>query len=268
MQQLCAAQAAAPRCRAPLRRGARRAAACSASAATPPSSPPTPGALSVTLRRPLGIVFAERKMGAAEGVFVEELVPGGNAQKAGVSPGDVLLRVSATLLKSGKEGQFEAEGYGQRPFDNWDRVMVPAENMDFDTVMNAISSNNERWGIMDVVLEFQRAGGAPAASAAAPAVAQAAPAAPAVSPAAAKAAAREAAAALAASTLVEVEVLLPAGGSTKARHWRSRHTASLRATSPAPTATTASLHAWRSLRASAPRIRRASALTPVLLACI
>jgi hypothetical protein len=46
---------------------------------------------------------------------------GGNAEKSGkVQVGDVLSRCSATVLKSGKEGEFEAEDYGKRPYDNWE----------------------------------------------------------------------------------------------------------------------------------------------------
>jgi hypothetical protein len=73
-----------------------------------------PCALAVTLRRPLGIVFEERVKGQPGGVYVFEVVKGSNAEKAGVQPGDVLVKVSATVLKDGKEGEFENEGYGQR----------------------------------------------------------------------------------------------------------------------------------------------------------
>ena len=108
--------AAAPRT-GPLAATRRTRHAVTCSAAAPLAT------LSVTLRRPLGIVFAERgAAGASAGVFVEELVRGGNAEKAGVRVGDVLARVSATVLKDGKEGQFEKEGYGQRPYTNWDRA--------------------------------------------------------------------------------------------------------------------------------------------------
>jgi hypothetical protein len=34
--------------------------------------------------------------------------------------------------------------------------MIDVRVCDFETIMNAISSNNERWGIMDVVLELER----------------------------------------------------------------------------------------------------------------
>ena len=101
-------------------------------------------------------------------MFVEEVVPGGNAEKAGrVKVGDVVRKCSATVLKAGKEGSYESEGYGQRPYDNWDVIMFDCDGQvglvvacraatptrdtqDFDTVMAAIGSNNERWGIFDV----------------------------------------------------------------------------------------------------------------------
>lgn len=38
--------------------------------------------------------------------------------------GDVLDQCSAIVLKAGKEGQYEKEGYGQRPYDNWETVMI------------------------------------------------------------------------------------------------------------------------------------------------
>ncbi len=63
-----------------------------------------------------------------ECVFVEEILPGGNADKAGrIKVGDVVRKCSATVLKSGKEGSYESEGYGQRPYDNWDVIMFDCE---------------------------------------------------------------------------------------------------------------------------------------------
>lgn len=115
------------------------------------------------------------------------------------------------FCNAGKEGQFEREGYGQRPYDNWDRIMFDCRGQvmegedvatallcihtqgiqtqqwhasaavdadtcvgatesgwcvqDFDTVMSALGSNNERWGINDITLELLRP--APGAAAAA-----------------------------------------------------------------------------------------------------
>ncbi|KAF6256480.1 hypothetical protein COO60DRAFT_1702280 [Scenedesmus sp. NREL 46B-D3] len=74
--------------------------------------------VSVKLRKPVGIVFAQNKNGP---VFVEEVTPGSNADQCGeVQVGDVLDQCSAVVLKAGKEGQYEREGYGQRPYDNWE----------------------------------------------------------------------------------------------------------------------------------------------------
>ncbi len=33
----------------------------------------------------------------------------------------------AVVLKAGKEGQYEAEGYGQRPYDNWEVIEFDCE---------------------------------------------------------------------------------------------------------------------------------------------
>jgi hypothetical protein len=137
---------AAARCAGPLRRARapRRCAAAPRAAAAAAAAAPS---LSVTLKRPLGIIFAEREKGAAAGVYVEELVPGGNAARAGVQVGDVLLRCSATVLKDGKEGQFEAEGYGQRPYTNWDRIMFDAAAQDFDTARSGAASAAHRGAV-------------------------------------------------------------------------------------------------------------------------
>ncbi len=53
--------------------------------------------------------------------------PGGNADKLGgrIRAGDQLVACSATVLKAGKEGEFEREGYGQRPYDNFETIMFP-----------------------------------------------------------------------------------------------------------------------------------------------
>lgn len=122
-----------------------------------PEQQPAVEERSVTLRKPVGVVFAQNKGGP---VFVEELTPGGNADKSGVvQVGDVLTKCSAVVLKAGKEGQYEKEGYGQRPYDNWETVMFDCENKEFKTVMSALKSNNERWGIMTATLVFRRPAG-------------------------------------------------------------------------------------------------------------
>jgi len=52
----------------------------------------------VTLPKPAGVVFASKEGGS---VFIESVVPGGNADKAGLKAGDVLTACSAVTLKVG-----------------------------------------------------------------------------------------------------------------------------------------------------------------------
>jgi hypothetical protein len=66
------------------------------------------------------------------------------------------IQVSAVTLKAGKEGQYENEGYGQRPFDNFEKSMMTCVGQDFDTVVQAIASNNARWGYRTVDLVILR----------------------------------------------------------------------------------------------------------------
>jgi hypothetical protein len=70
--------------------------------------------------------------------------------------GDILLEVSAVTLKAGTEGQYENEGYGQRPFDNFEKSMMKCVGQSFDTIMSAISSNNPRWGYTTVDMVILR----------------------------------------------------------------------------------------------------------------
>lgn len=54
------------------------------------------------------------------------------------------------VLKAGKEGSYASTGHGERIYDNWDRILFPCDGEDFKTVMAALKSNTERWGILDV----------------------------------------------------------------------------------------------------------------------
>lgn len=117
-------------------------------------SPQLPGKrYSATLRKPVGVVFSQKDGGP---VFIESVTPGSNADKAGFKAGDVLNQCSAVTLKAGKEGRYEREGYGDRPYDNWETVMIDTEGLKFETVMNALKSNSERWGINTVTLVVRR----------------------------------------------------------------------------------------------------------------
>ena len=104
----------------------------------------------VRLRKPLGIVFEETKLGEAEGVTVADLVEDGNAWKDGrVLVGDRLAKTSAVIL--GGESPLLSVGGGKQ-YTNWERELVPCTKMDFDTIMAAIGSNSGAWGYTDVVL--------------------------------------------------------------------------------------------------------------------
>jgi hypothetical protein len=87
----------------------------------------------VALARPLGIVFEEIGT-AAQPQGVKVIDVGGNAAASGkVSVGDVLVGVTAVRYIGG-------EYLGKaRP----ERDIFPAGQMDFDTVVDAISSNEE-----------------------------------------------------------------------------------------------------------------------------
>lgn len=113
-----------------------------------------PKLVTLTIKKPLGIVLAENKDSGE--VFVEEIVPNSNAAKTqAVSVGDVLVGTSATVLKAGKDGEYEREGYGQRPYDNWETVEFDCRGQSFDTVMAALGSNNSRWGINKITITLK-----------------------------------------------------------------------------------------------------------------
>ncbi|MEW5302274.1 MAG: hypothetical protein WDW36_005075 [Sanguina aurantia] len=128
----------------------RRQEASSAAALLPPGAK-----VKVVLRQPVGIVFAQKK--ATGPVIIDELVAGGAAALSGkLAVGDILINCSAVVLKTGMEGKYEATGYGDTPFNNWDTINFPCEGQDFKSVMGALKSNNPRWGIFNVTMEFKK----------------------------------------------------------------------------------------------------------------
>ena len=97
------------------------------------------GVYEVKLPKPLGIVFEEIEIG--KGVFVQDLVEGGAAERQGIiKPGDILTGVTAIKVSGAK----------------WERRLLPAKNFDFDTVIGAIGSNEGKWGCNDVIMQFKR----------------------------------------------------------------------------------------------------------------
>jgi len=97
------------------------------------------GVYECSMVKPLGIMFEEIEIG--KGVYVQDLVEGGNAESMGaIQPGDILLAVTAIKVVGAK----------------WERRLIPAKDLSFDTVVGAIGSNEVKWGCEDVVLQFLR----------------------------------------------------------------------------------------------------------------
>lgn len=97
------------------------------------------GVYEVKLGKPLGIVFKEIEVG--KGVFVQDLVEGGSADRQGIiKPGDILTGITAIKVSGAK----------------WERRLLPAKNFDFDTTVGAIGSNEQKWGCSDVILQVKR----------------------------------------------------------------------------------------------------------------
>jgi hypothetical protein len=97
------------------------------------------GVYEVSMTKPLGIIFEE--IDAGEGVYVQELVEDGLAERQGsIQPGDVLIGVTAVKVVGAK----------------WERRMIPARKFSFDTTVGAIGSNEPKWTCDDVVLMFER----------------------------------------------------------------------------------------------------------------
>eukprot|EP00287_Rhodomonas_sp_CCMP768_P005088 CAMPEP_0196740204 /NCGR_PEP_ID=MMETSP1091-20130531/29930_1 /TAXON_ID=302021 /ORGANISM="Rhodomonas sp., Strain CCMP768" /LENGTH=141 /DNA_ID=CAMNT_0042085215 /DNA_START=173 /DNA_END=598 /DNA_ORIENTATION=+ len=99
----------------------------------------------IRIEKPLGIILEEVDQG--KGAYVVKVNEGSNAQNAGVQVGELLVACSAATLKAGKEGRYAETGYGGRPFDNWEIVMFPCIDTPFKSIMQALASNNDRWGI-------------------------------------------------------------------------------------------------------------------------
>lgn len=99
----------------------------------------------VRVKQPLGLVLAEDA--ANKRILVDEIVAGGHADDIGaIQVGDVLTGCSGVTLKEAKlSGSFEKEGYGARPYDNWQEIWVDCQGLKYETVMAALASNNPRW---------------------------------------------------------------------------------------------------------------------------
>lgn len=97
------------------------------------------GVYEVELEKPLGVVFEEIDMG--KGLYVQDLVEGGNAERQGIiQQDDVLVGITATKVVGAK----------------YERRLIPARKFDFDTMVGAVESNAPRFGCESVILAFER----------------------------------------------------------------------------------------------------------------
>lgn len=95
----------------------------------------------LALERPLGIRFEENGGGGRRGVTVIGLVDGSNAAKSGaVSVGDKLVGVTAIKVVGAL----------------YERTMFDARKWDYDTVVDAVGSNEAKFKCEDVLLQFDR----------------------------------------------------------------------------------------------------------------
>lgn len=139
------------------------------------------GVYEVALPKPLGIEFEELD---ARGLKVIGVVAGGNAAKSGtIRVDDELVGVTAVraprapprvrarphtpraadghAARAPRAGRVPAAGaaHGQIRMvgAKFERQMFACAKWDFDTVVDAIGSNSEKFGCEDVVLQFRRA---------------------------------------------------------------------------------------------------------------
>lgn len=99
------------------------------------------GLYEVRLPKPLGIVFEEIQVG--KGVYVQDLVPGGNAATEGTTQkNDILVGITAVKVVGAK----------------YERRLIPARNFSFETMVGAVESNEPRFNCNDVILVMERPG--------------------------------------------------------------------------------------------------------------
>ena len=96
----------------------------------------------VAVKKPLGIQFEEKgPIVGKSGLVVIGLVDGGNAALSNqIREGDALVGVTAVQFSGAK----------------WERKMFDCTKWGFDTVVDAIGSNEEKFECYDVILQFSR----------------------------------------------------------------------------------------------------------------
>ena len=97
------------------------------------------GVYEILIEGPLGIVFEEVEVDGNKGVFVAEVLEGGNAAKSGVNVGDKLLATTAVIVRGAK----------------FERPLLQADIMDYDSIISAVLSNFEaKFRFDHAILQF------------------------------------------------------------------------------------------------------------------
>lgn len=97
------------------------------------------GVYEVPLAKPCGILFEEIEPN--RGVYIQDLVEGGSAQRQGIlQKDDILVGLTAIQISGAK----------------WERRMIPARKFGFDLAVDAIQSNDVKWGCNNVILMVER----------------------------------------------------------------------------------------------------------------
>ena len=99
------------------------------------------------IKRPMGMVVAERRVLQSTECFVEELLPGSNALAAGVQVGDVLRMTTCVVEVRGKVDTFSF--YSNPPAARKRRAVLVCDKQPFGKVMKAIASNAEAVDLLD-----------------------------------------------------------------------------------------------------------------------
>jgi len=95
-------------------------------------------AVCLASERPLGLVFQQRLVGVETEVYVDEVVPGGNAERAGAKIGDVLRLTTAVFEVS---APVDVTTWLNPPAKRKCRAYYECDAKSFDKIMDAIASH-------------------------------------------------------------------------------------------------------------------------------
>ena len=111
--------------------------------------------VTVTIPRPLGIVFEEKLDGIYQKIVVDEVLEGSNASKADVKVGDV-LRITTAVFNV--PGVIDVTAWLNPPKSSNCKAFYVADQKPFDKVMDAIKSHAVPVDTLDGPMEVEEVG--------------------------------------------------------------------------------------------------------------